>query len=381
MNQKQILESLTGQFTGYELKEFAAKLSKIFPFIKTLKALPGYCVNVSGEIGNVTLVNSLPEINEAKYKSKYLFEQHEKSQRNARYLYGNFETWAKVTFTHATGEYNIHIPVNCKFYSAFMAEIGVNTFEAANNTEVIEKIEVPASIIGKIGKAIPYTTKDDLRPVMQHVCIEFEGENCQVIATDAHVLYRSEKINISGRVGDRSQYLISATDAKKISKIKTKEKTVLFEVLAGDIVRIAGIECNLFTAAKFPDYRVVIPEYEGKMVFNRDQFAAGVKKLLPFSNKSTGQIVFHLNGSIGMKAKDIDFQFECEAEMPYQEKTFEDTDISFNGKYLLQIMDTFKKSNSITMLSDGQPTRAGLFTDGIDTVLAMPLFINDSYRY
>ena len=102
MNQKQILESLTRQFTGYELKEFAAKLSKIFPFIKTLKALPGYCVMYRDwEIGNVTLVNSLPEINEANYKSKYLFEQHEKSQRNARYLYGSFETWAKVTFTHS----------------------------------------------------------------------------------------------------------------------------------------------------------------------------------------------------------------------------------------------------------------------------------------
>ena len=381
MNQKTIYEALEHFNYSFGLKDFAGKLAKLFPLIKQLKALPGYCVTVSGGVGNVTLVNSLPEINEAKYKSKYLFEQHEKSQRNARYLYGNFETWAKVTFTHATGEYNIHIPVNCKFYSAFMAEIGVNTFEAANNTEVIEKIEVPASIIGKIGKAIPYITKDDLRPVFRNVCIEFEGENCRVIATDAHVLYLSEKIVVPGNSGQRGEYLINATDAKKIGKIKTKEKTITFEILAGDMVRIAGIECKLFTSAKFPDYRVVIPEYEGKMVFEREQFTAGVKKVLPFSNKYTSQIVFHLNGSIGMKAMDVDFAFECEAEMPYQEKTFEDTDISFNGKYLLQIMDTFKKSNSITMLSDGQPTRSGLFTDGIDTVLAMPLLISNNYRY
>ena len=166
----------------------------------------------------------------------------------------------------------------------------------------------------------------------------------------------------------------------KIELYKTNTNMIItFEILAGDMVRIAGIECKLFTSAKFPDYRVVIPEYEGKMVFEREQFTAGVKKVLPFSNKYTSQIVFHLNGSIGMKAMDVDFAFECEAEMPYQEKTFEDTDISFNGKYLLQIMDTFKKSEQLTMLSEGQPTRAGIFTDGIDTVLAMPLIIPDTY--
>ena len=379
MNQKTIFEEINHAYCSYGIKDFAGKLSKLFPLIKQLKAMPGYCVTVSGGVGNVTLVNSLPELNRDNFHNYESYQKANWSQRNARYLYGNFETWAKVTFTHSHGEYCVHIPENCKFYHSFMAEIGVNTFEAASNTEVIETKQISASIIGKIGKAAAYTTKDDWRPVFGNVCIEFEDERCQVIATDAHVLYRSEKINISGRVGDRSQYLISATDAKKISKFKTKETTVLFEVLAGDMVRIAGIECKLFTAAKFPDYRVVIPEYEGKMVFNREQFTAGVKKLLPFSNKSTGQIVFHLNGSIGMKAKDIDFQFECEAEMPYQEKTFEDTDISFNGKYLLQIMDTFKKSEQLTMLSDGQATRAGIFTDGIDTVLAMPLIIPDTY--
>ena len=78
MNQKTIFEEINHAYCHHGIKDFSGKLSKLFPLIKQLKAMPGYCVTVSGGVGNVTLVNSLPEINEANYKSKYLFEQHEK---------------------------------------------------------------------------------------------------------------------------------------------------------------------------------------------------------------------------------------------------------------------------------------------------------------
>ena len=102
---------------------------------------------------------------------------------------------------------------------------------------------------------------------------------------------------------------------------------------------------------------------------------ANVKKLLPYSNKSTGQVNLHLNGSIAMHCEDVDFSFRCDADMPYLSKIFDDTDIAFNGKFLNTCLTTFKEEN-VKMFTDGSSTKAAIFTNDTDNVLLMPLMLN-----
>jgi DNA polymerase III sliding clamp (beta) subunit (PCNA family) len=77
-----------------------------------------------------------------------------------------------------------------------------------------------------------------------------------------------------------------------------------------------------------------------------------------------------------MSASDIDFGFECAKEMSYINKNFIDTDIAFNGKFLIEGLNIFK-SKEISMYSEGNPSKAAIFTDEVETVLLMPLLLNN----
>jgi len=112
------------------------------------------------------------------------------------------------------------------------------------------------------------------------------------------------------------------------------------------------------------------------MEFNREQMIKNVNKVLPYANKSTNLVSFHLNGQIDLHTQDIDFSFECDATMPYIRKDFKDTDIAFNGKFLNEALSIFK-SNTVNMYSEGQATKAAIFTDNTDSVLLMPLMLNN----
>lgn len=381
MNQKDIFAALQTNYTSdCTIKDFAAKLAKLFPLIKQLKNLAGYAVNVSGNIGNVELVNALPVLDRDNYADHWQYKQAETKQENLRSLYGQYSDWQKVTFSHDGGSYSFHIPIDCKFYSLFMAAIGANVASEVQEIEVLKTIEIPSVVLDKIGKAVNYVGQPQYceNKVFNNVAICIEGETCEIVATDAHKLYRSEQLKISDN-GQRCEYLIPATDAKKIGKIKTKEKTVLFEILAGDMVGIAGYTCKLFTDAAFLNYRVVIPEYKSKMAFNRERMIEGVNKVLPSSNKYTSQIIFHLNGNISLKTCDVDFGFEANDNFPYETKDFPDTDIAFNGKFLLTVLNTYKKADKLEMLSEGNQHRPGIFTDGKDISLLMPMMLRGSY--
>lgn len=97
---------------------------------------------------------------------------------------------------------------------------------------------------------------------------------------------------------------------------------------------------------------------------------------MPYSNKFTSQVNFHINGSIALHSQDVDFSFECNADMPYISKNIPDTDIAFNGKMLNECLSIFKDS-TLKFKTDGKSTQAGIFTNDTDTVLIMPLMLNN----
>ena len=124
--------------------------------------------------------------------------------------------------------------------------------------------------------------------------------------------------------------------------------------------------------ARFPDYKVVVPKYKSGVTFDKNTFVSCVKQVLPFSNKSTNAVNIDINGELRFAAQDVDFSFEGGIRSAYLKKDMPDTVIAFNGKFLIETMGIFK-SDKITMLSEGSPTKAGIFTDGTDTALIMPL--------
>lgn len=274
------------------------------------------------------------------------------------------------------GEYRFYVPIANAFYYAVLRLLNI-PFEVAK-VEVISakyKFITYPEIIECIKKAAKFVSDDDLRPVFQCVCLDFSDKGLQVISTDAHRMYYSKYFSFEKGINN-TQLLISPESVKVLCKVKPDyENALTISVFNDNTADINGIAIKLFTEKKYPDYKVVIPEYTLSMEFEKDNFIQNVKKVMPFANKSTTQINFHLNGNIEMTAQDVDFSFESIAQVAYLSKDLPDTDIAFNGKFLVEACGVFK-DKTLKMYHDGKNTHAGIFTNGKDSVLVMPLMLN-----
>lgn len=373
MNQKQIISDLGFDANYWLAKKYAAKLMGLFSLINELEKQDGFNVCLNGIKGNLQLVNELPELSQLRYKTEFAFNEAVKQQDFCRNLFGEFENWQQVTISHKTGVYSFPFPINNRLYNVIAGMAGVEVLETKKEVNVLNSITVDSGIFATMGKAVKFISKDGLRPAMQHICLDFENYVCEVVATDAHRLYLSPKFE--GSEKSRVQVLISEQTAKILAKIKPNSELTEISILDNDRVMIEG-EIYPTCDARFPDYRCVMPNYKEAMQFEVKPFINNVKKVYPYSNKCTGQVNFHLNGSIAMHTQDVDFSFECDADMPYITKNFPDTDIAFNGKLLMESLGIFKEK-VIKMKTAGISTQAGIFTNDTDTVLIMPLMLND----
>lgn len=376
MNQAEVLNELKLTANLYAGKPYASKVVSLFSLIAVIQKLPGFILTFNGIKTGKELADALPEIDSQKYDKRWsAFREAEQAQDRAKEIFNLFQQWQLVTIKHDAGSYSFPFPVANKFYDtlAGMAGETVNK-EPVAAPKVISTVVVSAGILPSLSTACKFISKDDLRPVMQQVCIAIENNKVEVVATDAHQLYQSKKLPAVQKA--RIEILVSEKDAKAISKIKTDEDTIEIKILKGDKIMIAGKIFDRFSGNKFPNYRVVIPKYKKYVEFDREDFVDTVKSVMIYANKSTNQVNLNINGQIVMTAQDVDFSFEGNAKMAYITKKIPDTLIGFNGKFLIQAVNTFK-DKKVKMFTDGNPNRAGIFTNGIDSVLLMPLMLNN----
>jgi hypothetical protein len=288
---------------------------------------------------------------------------------------GNKMLADKFTVLTEKSEYSFAIPVNNAFYASVCSLLGIGyeyKAEPQDSRETLKTIEIEGLFIPSFKKAIKFASKDDLRPAMQAICLSFEKNLCQIVSTDAHKLYLSQKIPCNSG-NDKFEILIAEESLKSVSALKTSDK-VIIKIIDNESATINGLKVALYDG-RYVNYKCVIPEYKTKMQFDRAKLIEGVKVCYPFSNKSTRQVNFHLNGKIELHSEDVDFGFERDFSMEYKTKDFPDSDIAFNGKFLIEILGIFK-AKDITMFSAGHKEKAAIFTDGSEQVLLMPLCTN-----
>lgn len=368
MNQQQILSAL--KLDANQLnKGYVAKLVSVCKLSKELSLLPGFKVNRELK-GNLELVQSLPVLSQLNYRHKEAYFNAVKMQDNCKDIYGNFQQWEQLELIHNSGSYKFSLPANNEFFNYFLSLIGCEVETVIKKEfNALSTICVESKLFSNIGKAIKFVSKDQLRPVFSCVCIAFENYSSEVVSTDCYRLYQSAKFECSQK--ERVELLINSKDAKELANMNFESELIEVNLMPENKIIIEGKEFELFNEKNYPDYKVVIPEYESCMTFNKKDFISNVKRVLPSANKRTKKIDLHLNGSISFSAVDIDMSTESNSDMSYLSKDFKDADISFNGSYLLDAMGIFK-NDTVKMFTEGLPTKGAIFTNDIDSVLIMP---------
>jgi DNA polymerase-3 subunit beta len=206
---------------------------------------------------------------------------------------------------------------------------------------------------------------------MLNVCIDVKDTHVNIVATDAHCLYKSENMPIVGNL-PAGQYLVNG---KALQGLKTAKKAKDVTIYIGNgnfkIEGITGALCG----EKYPEYEAVIPtQFLGKVEATKKQFSTNLKLCSLYANKVTRQVVMHMNGAIAMSSQDIDYSLQHEIKFDYLSKTGEDITIGFNATLLGNIL---KQIKSDTFTFDySTATRAGIFKGQSEGMfLLMPLHL------
>lgn len=286
----------------------------------------------------------------------------------------NFE-FKIFTIETKTGSYKISVPIANDFYDAFFALLPGPKVETIDNSICDLLINLPIDCFNDFKKALLFAAKSDFRPQLTGVLIDMQNNELNIVATDAHKLYKSETY-----LTDHSeplQILINANDLKNILASKNKFISIECyfkpETTEIDFCIANGVKFNPMEE-KFPNYNAVLPEYETFMEFDKKEFVNKVSIAKLSANKTTKQVNFHLNGSIAISASDFDFNNGANLDMPYISKNFIDTDISFNGSFLLDCLKAFE-SKTVKLFTEGSATRGVLIgsNECKSTVLLMPV--------
>lgn len=285
-----------------------------------------------------------------------------------------FYEGCKIRIDLTTGSYTFPVPVGTPFYREVcnLLKLPLPEQEAAEKPVIKRMFTLPADVFDVIKRAMKFVSNDDLRPAMTCVVIEIVDNKMLVVATDAHRLFKSREFEVSGPPGSYT-YLLPASSLKRLPRT-VNEDFSLYE-LKGEKVSFCGITVNLMDS-RYPDWKVVMPDYDPNVYvsFNRFDLMKATQEVAVYSNKSTHQVTYSFNGEIMLAAQDVDFSFESSRRMRYIKKTMPDLVIGFNAKFFAEALSTFK-SEELT-LQASTPTRAGIISDGVDTVLIMPLMIN-----
>lgn len=238
-------------------------------------------------------------------------------------------------------------------------------------------------LVSAIGNTVFAVSNDDLRPAMTGVFFEIEKTHITFVATDAHRLVRYVVADV--KCPEAAGLIVPKKPLAQLKNLLNNDDTQVNLAFNQQHLFVDNgkvqLACRLIEA-KFPDYKVVIPQNNPYLLsVNRNEFLNALKRVGVFANKTTNQLVLKISGSeLRITAQDVDFAHEGNERMACQ-YTGEDLDIGFNGKLLTELVSNLNSEEISIELST--PSRAGILKPN-DTVehedllmLIMPLMLNN----
>ncbi len=216
------------------------------------------------------------------------------------------------------------------------------------------------ALLQGINKSVFATADDELRPVMNGICIDLSKDDVTFVASDAHKLVRYIRKDVAP--GVIATFILPKKPASLLRNILPKEeskvgvefddKNAYFELSSYKMV------CRL-TEGTYPSYNSVIPtKNPNKMIIDRVEFLNTLKRVSVFSNQASNLIKLQINGNqITISAQDIDFSISAYERLNCQYDG-DEIEIGFKSAFLVEILSNITSSDIVLEMSD--PSRAGI---------------------
>ena len=215
-------------------------------------------------------------------------------------------------------------------------------------------------MLNGINRTIFATADDELRPIMNGICMDIHPEDIVFVASDSHKLVRCK--NDSVQSGIQASFILPKKPANLLKNILPKE--------AGDVTVSFDDKNACFTLSNFvlncrliegryPNYASVIPQNNpNRLIIDRALFTNVLRRVSVFSNQASNLVKLQLSeNQIVVSAQDIDFSTSAEESISCS-YSGDSMGIGFKSVYLIEILNNISSQEVSIELSD--PSRAGL---------------------
>lgn len=225
-----------------------------------------------------------------------------------------------------------------------------------------------------LNHAVPFTSDDELRPIMAGVLFNGRDGKLDVVASDSHTLGLVT-------VPCESEEPISFVCPASVLNIVRNAKCDTVDIIANN----ESCELRFGTTTviartiigKFPAYRSVIPtSFSSSLNAKKSVLLDSIKRVLICASKATGCIKLSL-GVLGCDISAEDTGFNTAAREVPSEVLYDGADlvIGFKGDYLVRAISAIECEN-ITIKFNGSNKAAILTSEGDPcTMLVMPIKI------
>ncbi|OYT14901.1 MAG: DNA polymerase III subunit beta [Bacteroidetes bacterium 4572_77] len=188
-------------------------------------------------------------------------------------------------------------------------------------------------------KTLISISKEDYRPQMTGMFLEFKGDYVNAVSTDS---YRLTKAVLKSKTAEYPDDLSVIIPAKSVEYLKKRdsETTMSFISKGGEITHVKFAYDNLIFISniikdKFPPYESVIPSDNNiTLDVNRDEMLANLGPVLLCANSRSQQVILSMTSDrLTIKSEDQEFETKGE-EMINCECNHAPLEVCLNGTYL-----------------------------------------------
>lgn len=242
--------------------------------------------------------------------------------------------------------------INICYYESDIAINGYDPEEYPEITEIaaVESIDLPASVFrNMIRQTVFACAVEETRPVFTGILMQIEGENITLVSTDTHRLALSKAII----PGNQSEFkgIIPAKTMQEIYRLLQDDDTISISCNNSRIIFRFG-SVNIITRlieGQFPNYKQVIPQTcNTKMLINTKTFLDAVERASLLSRDNylkTNTVRFNIENS-RLSINQFSELGKIYEHMEIEQEG-EDVSISFNAKYIIDVLKVVDTENIV----------------------------------
>lgn len=244
-----------------------------------------------------------------------------------------------------------------------------------------EKYVKAASVKDAIARALPSTSNDVTRPVLNGVCFDFTKEQLNVVATNGHQIIMTHIAKTESVIP--AQLVFPKLVCNMLLAMLEDEGDVQF-VFDDNVCIISYYDMQIsfrLIAGKYPNYMSVFPKTsQTDAVVNTDLLLSAVKSVSPFSSEGSNLITMSFEADkVNIQGEDTDFSRGATYSVPV-ELSGSPISLGLNAPQLALVLSKMDSTEIRLLMVD--PLHAVVIrqedTDSCDEIvsLTMPMLLN-----